>query len=259
MLFPEERERAEWTHRLANLAFLTHRINIRASNWGFEKKKKEYFSSSDGSSPFVITQGVLQTERWTPEHLAHRQQMLLERLCKVWRLNPTVMIVQEDVHEYESEPHAGAQGITGSREATDNKLIVAKRESIMRALGEREGVILSKGKRGALYSNEDGTLRAACTVSKRHVGSRPPYWYGYSPEWRKFLAQGQKSFLVFVCMDRLSGYAVPYKEMEKLLNDLHETPDRHWHIDLEENETAGLDLVQRTGSKISLNKFELKP
>jgi hypothetical protein len=185
--------------------------------------------------------------------------MLLERLCEVWRLNPTVMIVQEVVHDYESESHVGAQGVTGSREATDNKLIVAKRESIMRALGEREGVALSKRKRGALYWSEDGTLRAACTASKRHVGSRPPYWYGYSPEWRTFLAAGQKSFLVFVCMDRVSGYAVPYEEMEKLLNDLHETPDRHWHIDLEENETAGLDLIQRTGSKISLNKFELKP
>ena len=53
-LFPDEQERAEWTHRLANLVFLTHRINTRASNWDFEKKKKEYFASSDGSSPFVI-------------------------------------------------------------------------------------------------------------------------------------------------------------------------------------------------------------
>ena len=53
----------EWMHRLANLVFLTHRINTRASNWSFERKKREYFASSDGSSPFVITQGVLQTER----------------------------------------------------------------------------------------------------------------------------------------------------------------------------------------------------
>jgi hypothetical protein len=85
-LFPDEQERSEWTHRLANLAFLTHRINTRASNWEFERKKKEYFASSDGSSPFVITQGVLQAEKWTPEHLYSRQRQLLEKLSEVWRL-----------------------------------------------------------------------------------------------------------------------------------------------------------------------------
>jgi hypothetical protein len=62
-LFPEEGRRNEWTHRLGNLVFLTHRINTRALNWEFERKKKEYFSSTDGSSPFVITQDGLRTKR----------------------------------------------------------------------------------------------------------------------------------------------------------------------------------------------------
>ena len=65
ILFPDEQERSDWTHRLANLVFLTHRINTRASNWDFDRKKKEYLASGDGSSPFVITQGVLQTDKWT--------------------------------------------------------------------------------------------------------------------------------------------------------------------------------------------------
>jgi hypothetical protein len=38
-LFPDESERDQWTHRLANLVFLTRRINTRASNWPFAKKK----------------------------------------------------------------------------------------------------------------------------------------------------------------------------------------------------------------------------
>jgi hypothetical protein len=86
LLFLDEQERSDWTHRLANLVFLTHRINTRASNWDFERKKKEYFASSDGSSPFVITQGVLQTEKWTPEHLWVRQKQLIGRVCEVWQL-----------------------------------------------------------------------------------------------------------------------------------------------------------------------------
>jgi hypothetical protein len=43
-VFPDETQRADWTHRLANLVFLTHRINTRASNWDFEKKEARIFS-----------------------------------------------------------------------------------------------------------------------------------------------------------------------------------------------------------------------
>jgi hypothetical protein len=57
LLFPDEEVRAAWTHRLGNLVFLTKRINTRASNWDFERKKVEYFASTDGTSPFPLTQG----------------------------------------------------------------------------------------------------------------------------------------------------------------------------------------------------------
>jgi len=88
-LFPDPAERAAWTHRLANLVLLTRRINTKASNWDFERKKKEYFVSKDGASPFPITQGVLQTSQWTAEHLKTRQETLLNKLCKVWNLSST--------------------------------------------------------------------------------------------------------------------------------------------------------------------------
>lgn len=85
-LFPDETERDYWTHRLANLVFLTRRINIRASNWDFERKKKTYFASPDGVSPFPITQSVLQATAWTADVLAARQEFLLEKLADLWRL-----------------------------------------------------------------------------------------------------------------------------------------------------------------------------
>ncbi len=85
-LFPDEAQRSEWVHRLANLVLLTRRINTRASNWDFERKKREYFSSKDGTSPFVLTQGVLQTPQWTMEHLQTRQTTLLGKLGSVWQL-----------------------------------------------------------------------------------------------------------------------------------------------------------------------------
>jgi hypothetical protein len=153
---------------LANLVFLTHRINTRASNWDFERKKKEYFASSDGSSPFLITQGVLQTENWTPEHLCVRQKQLVEKLCKVWRLN-AVDVEEEQVS---TMPQRGA---------SDLKIIDAKREKMMQALGQRNGLTLNK--KGALCWTDDRAFCAVCTVSKRYAERTAPYWYAYSPEW----------------------------------------------------------------------------
>ena len=86
-LFPETSERDQWTHRLANLVLLTRRINTRASNWTFAKKKTEYFNGKDGTAPFPLTQGVQQSSTWGPDVLRERQKMLVSRLCNVWRLS----------------------------------------------------------------------------------------------------------------------------------------------------------------------------
>jgi hypothetical protein len=85
-LFPDRKEREIWTHRLANLVFLTRRVNSRASNWAFDRKKTEYFTSRDGAAPFPLTVGVLRADRWTSAHLASRQRELLKRLAEVWDL-----------------------------------------------------------------------------------------------------------------------------------------------------------------------------
>lgn len=90
VLFSDEEVRDAWTHRIANLVFLTKRINTRASNWDFNRKKVEYFASSDGASPFPLTQGVLQATSWGPPHLEDRQKKLLGVLAKVWRLDGSV-------------------------------------------------------------------------------------------------------------------------------------------------------------------------
>ena len=84
--FPDESIRAAWTHRLANLVLLTRRINTRASNWPFERKKLEYFKGRDGAVPFKITQEVQNTANWTLEILEERQTELVRRLADLWRL-----------------------------------------------------------------------------------------------------------------------------------------------------------------------------
>ena len=244
--FPDE-ERSGWTHRIANLVFLTHRINIRASNWDFDKKKKQYFASSDGTSPFVITQGVLQDDNWTPQHLAIRQIQLIDKLCQVWQLD-SVEVNQELVEATQEEK--------GLHKVADIKLIDSKREEIMAAFGLREKVNMKK--KGAQYWTEDGKMYAICTISKRYKRTASPYWYGYSTEWQKFLLKGKASFLVLGCLDRGVAYAVPSVEIEKILPDLYRTSERHWHIVLDENELGALELVPKIGPRVPLTKFELK-
>jgi hypothetical protein len=85
-LFPDKQERENWTHRLANLVFLTRRTNTRASNWDFERKKREYFQSRDGRNPYPLTQQVLDEQTWTTAVLERRQRQYLEHLADVWSL-----------------------------------------------------------------------------------------------------------------------------------------------------------------------------
>ena len=86
--FPDEELRADWTHRLANLVLLTRRINTRASNWSFGRKKSEYFAGRDGAAPFLLTQEVQAADQWTPTVLETRQARLTQRLAALWRLAP---------------------------------------------------------------------------------------------------------------------------------------------------------------------------
>lgn len=83
--FPDEQERDNWTHRLANLVLLSRRKNVRASNFGFSRKKKEYFHR-EGITPFSLTVPVLGTNEWTSDVLLKRQAALLKMLRDEWQL-----------------------------------------------------------------------------------------------------------------------------------------------------------------------------
>ena len=83
--FPDEAERMEWTHRLANLVLLSRRKNVGARNYDFDKKKREYFQKG-GVAAFVLTASVRDESEWTPEVLERRQRKLIDVLTKEWRL-----------------------------------------------------------------------------------------------------------------------------------------------------------------------------
>ncbi|HWA27556.1 MAG TPA: DUF262 domain-containing HNH endonuclease family protein [Lacunisphaera sp.] len=84
--WPVEEDRKRDVHRLGNLALLNRRQNASAKNYEFEKKKRSYFTTKAGGSPFMLTTQVLHEEEWTPEIFESRQKMLLQKLKEAWRL-----------------------------------------------------------------------------------------------------------------------------------------------------------------------------
>lgn len=101
MLIPDVAVREQWVHRLANLVLLTRRINTRASNWDFKRKKSEYFLGHDGAAPFHLTQQVRGEKTWTEDVLKTRQAALLQKLSDVWRLKPVAAGHVASPHEQE--------------------------------------------------------------------------------------------------------------------------------------------------------------
>ncbi len=84
MGFPDEEERAQWTHKFANPVLLSRYKNASAQNFDFDQKKKKYFQGK--SSPFALTSRVLNEAEWDPKVLERRQRELIDELKKEWRL-----------------------------------------------------------------------------------------------------------------------------------------------------------------------------
>lgn len=83
--FGEELSREHWTHRIGNLALLSRKKNAAGSNYGFERKKRVYFTVN-GVVPFALTTQILTQDEWTPEIVEARQESLISTLISHWRL-----------------------------------------------------------------------------------------------------------------------------------------------------------------------------
>jgi hypothetical protein len=86
-MFDDEEDRYRWTHRLGNLVLLTRAKNSQASNWDFDRKKTEYFSSKAGVSSFKLTTMVLKERKWDQKTLERRHRELMQKLGEIWDLD----------------------------------------------------------------------------------------------------------------------------------------------------------------------------
>lgn len=84
--FPDQEEREQWVHKLANLVLLTRRKNSQAGNLDFAEKKAKYFTTKAGVTNFAMTSQVLSEQTWTPDTLKRRQSELIGAIEQLWRL-----------------------------------------------------------------------------------------------------------------------------------------------------------------------------
>jgi hypothetical protein len=156
---------------------------------------------------------------------------------------------------------ADAPKARGNYQFTDSAVLQAKRDSIIAAVGRRDGVGLIKKSR-ALYWNPSHDVRAVVAVSKRY-DRQTPYWYGYHVRWDEFLAEGKQSHFILGCMDRDVAYALPLDFMRSLVVDLDMTDrgnnDRYWHVHLTELPNGEVAILRpKVKSSLPLSAYALE-
>ena len=158
------------------------------------------------------------------------------------------------------QPDVRVEKEKGQWSFTDSALLQGKREEIVVALSEREDTPMIRKSR-ALYWNPNHDVRAAFTISKRYVRKGgPAYWYAYHPQWRDFLGEVERGYLVLGCMDRNEAFAVPIDQFHPLLTSLNTTEKEdgsfYWHLHVFEDQFGKLSLtLPKQKEALSLSPF----
>jgi hypothetical protein len=169
--------------------------------------------------------------------------------------------VVEAVAEGTSDVANKPTRISGVWQFTDSADLDAKRQDI---LGAFEAILrksLIKRSR-ALYSDANGEVRVACSISKRYEKRGVHrYWYAYHPRWDEFLREGRSSFIVLGCMDLPFDFAIPRDTLVKVLQNLNTTvTDKgpYWHMQvIEPNPESYALLLPKTEADLPLESFKI--
>jgi len=78
-LFPDENERKEYAYKLGNYTLLLNKLNEKARNYSFTKKKDIYKDSH-----VELTLGLLDFQKWDKDTIDKRTEMLFEFAVSIW-------------------------------------------------------------------------------------------------------------------------------------------------------------------------------
>lgn len=83
--FPDQKRRVELSQMLGNFAILSNKVNPKASNFDFHKKREKIFGASD-SNVFPLTAQLVNYNDWTAEDILRRQEQLTDLARDILRL-----------------------------------------------------------------------------------------------------------------------------------------------------------------------------
>jgi hypothetical protein len=162
------------------------------------------------------------------------------------------------VADNDSEASAIEISESQTQERTPQKTIEETRLNAIASINASMNLNLVR-KRQALFSDESSGARACVTVSKRYDSNLQPYWYAFHPKWDEFLEEGSPGIMIFGCVDRSESYAIPLKEMRKMLPSLNTTqkPDgsMYWHVKFAEDEKGLVLFASKTGERFPLATY----
>lgn len=81
-LFPNEDERTEYAYKLGNYTLLLNKLNEKARNYSFSKKKELYKDSQIG-----LTLDLLNYPKWDKDVIDERTEMLFESAMSIWPIH----------------------------------------------------------------------------------------------------------------------------------------------------------------------------
>jgi hypothetical protein len=111
--------------------------------------------------------------------------------------------------------------LVSSADTSDPAALDRKRQQLIDLLNQHLNSKMVKSSR-ALYRSADNEVHIAPAISKRYLEKgKSPYWYAFHPQWNQFLDNAPKSLFVLGCMDRDEAYAIPLKELRRILPSLN--------------------------------------
>jgi len=186
------------------------------------------------------------------------------------RVDPIVDVVfttsedKEDIEEEVPDDEVEDQPIDDAKPkrtvTTNREKINEKRSQIVQRFAAIHAQTLIKRKT-ALFSNSDGTLRAAISISKRYDSKNQRYWYAYLEPMRAFLKAGDEAYLIWGCQDKDEAYAVPFEKIEAFKDKMNTTPPRdgrkeYWHVFLKDEDGPTNLYLSKTKEEIDLTPYK---
>ena len=185
------------------------------------------------------------------------------------RVDPIVEVIfatsedrdENDEGDEETDLDSDSVDDTAATRPSNAARIKQKRQQLAEKFGLIQGKKLIRRKQ-ALFSNPEDSLRVAISISKAYEKGSDRYWYSYIQPMRRYLSGCRDSYMIYGCLDRDDGFAIPYSLIEEYKEEMNVTvpkddPEKlYYHVFIKESD-VGLKLrLAKTKREVALDEFK---